>query len=206
MSNYNSSSPTLTNCTFTGNSAGSGGGMFNFISNGPFLTNCILWGNTATNGPQMINGQSMPIVTYSCVEGGYSGTGNIDANPLFVDADGVDNIFGTIDDNLHLKTYSPCIDKGDPAGNYSGQVDMDGETRVRYDKVDMGADEVYLIAGDFEPDEDVDLVDLATFIARWPDSPCSGGDWCGGADFNRSGEVDLKDFSIIGNHWLAGAD
>ena len=34
-------------------------------------------------------------------------------------------------------------------------------------KVDMGADEVFPIAGDFEPDEDVDMVDLATFFHQY---------------------------------------
>ncbi len=62
--------------------------------------------------------------------------GNIDAGPLFVDADGADDTYGTKDDDLHLMSYSPCIEKGDPSGDYSGQVDMDGETRVRYDNVD----------------------------------------------------------------------
>ena len=39
------SSPTLTNCTFTANSAYYGGGMYNNFSSSPTLTNCILWGN-----------------------------------------------------------------------------------------------------------------------------------------------------------------
>jgi parallel beta-helix repeat protein len=56
---YNDSNPTLTNCTFSANSAEGGGGMYN---NGeepdcnPVLTNCTFYNNTAThNGGGMYN-------------------------------------------------------------------------------------------------------------------------------------------------------
>ena len=52
-------------------------------------------------------------VTYSDVMGGWSGTGNIDADPLFVDP---------LNGDFHLGHFatgqasdSPCIDAGDPA-------------------------------------------------------------------------------------------
>ena len=45
---YNSSSPTLTNCTFTSNSARSGGGMYNDSSSSPTLTNCTFTSNSAS--------------------------------------------------------------------------------------------------------------------------------------------------------------
>ena len=46
MCNISNSSPTLTNCTFTGNAAGgSGGGMYNYYSS-PTLTNCTFTNNT----------------------------------------------------------------------------------------------------------------------------------------------------------------
>ncbi len=48
MYNVYSSSPTLTNVTFSGNSASSdGGGMFNWISSSPTLTNVTFSGNSA---------------------------------------------------------------------------------------------------------------------------------------------------------------
>jgi len=43
-----SSKPTLTNCTFSRNSAGYGGGMYNWISS-PTLTNCIFTANLSTS-------------------------------------------------------------------------------------------------------------------------------------------------------------
>ena len=68
--------------------------------------------------------------------------GNIDADPLFVDPDGIDGIATTyIDNDYHLTGASPCINAGDPAGNYTGQSDIDGDARVMHGQVDIGADE-----------------------------------------------------------------
>ena len=54
-------------------------------------------------------------ISFSDVEGGLpvgtiDGGGNFDADPLFVDADGVDDTIGTDDDDLRLLAGSPCID------------------------------------------------------------------------------------------------
>jgi hypothetical protein len=104
MLNFYSSNPALTNVTFSGNTADHGGGMVNYDYSYPELANCILWGNT----PNQIHNynNSSPTISYSLVEGGWSGTGNIDADPQFVDADGPDNTPGTLDDNLRLKNLS----------------------------------------------------------------------------------------------------
>ncbi|HUS72140.1 MAG TPA: hypothetical protein VMY06_03665, partial [Sedimentisphaerales bacterium] len=168
MGNSNSSSPTVTNCTFIGNSGKVGGGMYNWNDSSPTVSNCILWRNTASSGAQIYNdGTSSATVSYSDVEGGWNGTGNIPDDPLFVDANGPDGIAGTEDDNVHLRGYSPCINAGDPSGDYTGQLDIDGQARVAYGRVDMGADEVFPVAGDFEPDGDVDFVDFAIFAGNW---------------------------------------
>ena len=47
MYDFGDSSPYLTNCTFTGNSANYGGGMYNY-SGSPTVTNCTFSGNSAT--------------------------------------------------------------------------------------------------------------------------------------------------------------
>ncbi len=121
MYNYHSS-PTLTNVTFSGNSASSyGGGMYNDYNSSPTLTNVILWGDTAPNGPEIYNDSSTPVVSYSDIQGGYAGTGNINANPLFVNAAGGD---------LHLQPTSPAIDAGNNAAVPSGVTsDLDGNPR-----------------------------------------------------------------------------
>ncbi|MCP4711629.1 MAG: hypothetical protein GY869_23675, partial [Planctomycetes bacterium] len=170
MYNYNSSSPTLTNCTFSGNSstyvgggicnwrfsspiltncifsknsaadhsAGSGGGMYNYQSS-PTLTNCILWGNTATTDNEIYNDSSSSSdVTFCDIQGGYPGTGNIDADPLFADAENGD---------FHLQSGSPCIDKGDNSAPHLPPADFEGDDRIMDgdstlgEVVDMGVDE-----------------------------------------------------------------
>jgi len=58
--------------------------------------------------------------------------GNISEDPLFADfANG----------DFHLQFISPCINAGDPAGNYHGLTDIDGQPRVVYGRSDIGADE-----------------------------------------------------------------
>ena len=73
--------PTVTNCTFLLNHAGLvGGAMYNDDAS-PALANCILW----ENGPGQVYdaGSSASTITYSDVQAGATGTGNIDADPLF---------------------------------------------------------------------------------------------------------------------------
>ncbi len=61
---YNeSSSPTLMNVIFSGNSALGGGGMYNYNSSNPTLANVTFSNNSATDGGGMINGYSNPTLT-----------------------------------------------------------------------------------------------------------------------------------------------
>ena len=76
------------------------------------LRNNILWGNTQSSGgpiAQVDGGTAL--VTYSDVEGGFPGEGNIDQNPEFADA------------QLHLGVSSPCIDGGDPDSTFRDPQD-----------------------------------------------------------------------------------
>ena len=118
------SSPVLTNVTFSENGAGQDGGALHTSYNEASLENVILWGNTAVSaGSQVYNLNSTIVISYSLVQDGDSGSnsgtafstgaGNINSDPLFVDADGADDTVGTLDDNLHLSAYSPAIDAGD---------------------------------------------------------------------------------------------
>ena len=130
MNNYNSSS-TITNCTFSGNSASlGGGGMYNRVDSSPTVTNCILWGDSAPSGPEIFNDEtSSATVSYSDVQDGWSGLGNIEADPLFADADG------------RLLPGSPCIDAGDDSAVLVA-TDLDGNPRIVGLAVDMGAFEL----------------------------------------------------------------
>lgn len=126
-----STSPTFTNCTFYYNLAFDyGSGMFNHNSS-PIITNCIFWYNWPND--EIYNlGTSNPVVTYSDIMNGYIGTGNIQSNPGFVDEVGRD---------LRITFSSPCHNSGDNNAPHLPDTDVDGEPRVSYDKVDMGADE-----------------------------------------------------------------
>lgn len=128
-----SSSPRLTNCTITGNSAYDGVGLYGYGFCSPILTNCVLWANAPV---AIFVPDGSPVVTYCAVQGGYDGTGNIDANPLFGrdPNPGADNQWGTPDDDygdLHLTHNSMCIDAGNNAAVPAGiNTDMDGNARL----------------------------------------------------------------------------
>jgi len=164
----------MVNCTFGENSAEWGGGIFNHWSSQLRMSNCSFSGNIASNGSALSsdpsfttfpgrieltncilwNGEntlfdpnpdcSTIAVTYSDVQGGWPGEGNINADPCFADpgywADADDpNIVVELNDpnavwiegDYHLKSQagrwdpntqswiqddvtSPCIDAGDP--------------------------------------------------------------------------------------------
>jgi len=75
MSNSSNSNPTVTNCTFSGNTGtSSSGGMFNYLNSSPTVTNCTFSGNSANNyGGGMFNFSSSPTVT-NCTFSGNTST------------------------------------------------------------------------------------------------------------------------------------
>jgi predicted outer membrane repeat protein len=149
---WGDTSATLLNCIFIGNTAYYGGAIYGgnmtlinsvFVANSaPTLnghtleiTNCILW-----NGGNEIDDGGEVLVTYSNVEGGWPGQGNINVDPMFVDLNGADNVLGTADDNLRLLPGSPCLDAGDNSAVPPSLLsDFDGNPRIINDIVDMGA-------------------------------------------------------------------
>ncbi|MHC4904128.1 MAG: right-handed parallel beta-helix repeat-containing protein [Planctomycetota bacterium] len=71
-----SSSPTVTNCTFSGNWAKYGGGMFNYNSANPTVTDCMFSGNEAeTGGGGIFNNSSSPTVSNCTFSGNEAETG-----------------------------------------------------------------------------------------------------------------------------------
>jgi hypothetical protein len=149
MYNNASSSPTVTHCTFSGNFASTYGGGMRNNSASPTILNCIFWGDSAgDSGDEIADETSSVGVTYSIVSGGYPGTGNLNADPLFVSST-----------DLHLQGTSPAIDAAnggcddvdvpltDRDGN--GRVDLASVANTgRGPALDMGAYEVQGGPGD----------------------------------------------------------
>lgn len=150
----------ITNSTFYNNSATVQGGAI--YSPWGQLTNSIVWGNTAPLDPQVAGGFTLISldVSHSLIEGsGGSGAlwddevgsdlgGNIDADPMFVDAPG---------GNFRILLGSPALNTGDNSTPYLPATDIDGNPRVTYFTVDMGAHENSEVASgiDDKPIEDV---------------------------------------------------
>lgn len=145
MENVFNSDPNIINCTFSNNTADIGGAMDNYENN-PEILNSIFWGNMVTSFDNEISiDTSVPFIANCDIQGGLpagsdDGGGNINADPLFVDADGPDNVAGTEDDDLQLQDGSPCINTADnnavPAGV---TTDLNNAPRIVGGDVDMGA-------------------------------------------------------------------
>ncbi|HEY7086874.1 MAG TPA: right-handed parallel beta-helix repeat-containing protein, partial [Tepidisphaeraceae bacterium] len=95
------------------------------------LTNCILWHDFATTGPEIHHSGGGGVnVSYSDVEGGAIGTGDIDAAPHFV-TPGVPGPDGKyLGSDQRLLSGSPCVDDGDNSAVPAGIVrDLEGASR-----------------------------------------------------------------------------
>jgi hypothetical protein len=146
IGNFYSAAPVVVNCTFSDNMAEiEGGGIHSFWYSNPILKNCILWSNPSPSKTVIsCTPDSTTTVSYSNVEGGWPGQGNIDTNPFFaypgywVDVNRPNIVIEPnepnavwIDGDCHLKSQagrwdtnsqiwviddvtSPCIDAGDP--------------------------------------------------------------------------------------------
>jgi hypothetical protein len=116
------SSPTVVNNTLCSNEAAYVGGIY-CIAGAPAIANCILW----ANGDGLFGCSA----TFSCIEDGDAGTGNIATDPRLLGANGglgPDGIAGTGDDDYRLGARSPCIDVAQ-WGAGAPETDMDGNPR-----------------------------------------------------------------------------
>ena len=153
-------SPDVINCTFEGNTdgnigSGSGAAISVYGASHPTIIDSVLTGDAPQIGVGYTDfHKSAPTCSayasdiWTGDEVGCAGTGNLDADPLFVNAD---TDLGEID--LRLQAGSPCVDTGatsllpndfldlDSDGDTDEPLplDLDGNPRVVGAAVDMGA-------------------------------------------------------------------
>ena len=134
---------TLTNCTFFGNKAKSGGGVGLYYANSVTLVNTII--AFSVEG-EAITGNGSKILLNCNLYGNAGGdwvgeiagqlgiNGNLCMDPLFVDGPNGD---------CHICYPSPCRDGGDNAASGLPEEDFEGDPRIAYGTVDMGADKFH---------------------------------------------------------------
>jgi len=218
----NHSNPTLANCTFSGNSSLVGGGLYNSEGQ-PILTNCTFTGNSAYEGQAMYNYKSSPSVkncilwnggheirsnfassinvTFSDIQGGWEGEGNIDVEPLFAEP----GYWAHIDDvNIVVEPNDPnavWVDGDYHLKSQYGRWDPNSKTWVLDDVTSLCID-----AGDPNSDWTAELWPHG----KWINMGAYGGtsqasrslsDAGNVADLNRDGIVDSADMRIMVDHW-----
>ena len=162
----NDSAGTVISCTFTGNQSCPNALIYNdYVTNKISIINSILWGNGLEVASKYTG--YLPRVQYCNIDqSGFAGTdGNINQEPLFIDAKGPDAIWGTMDDNLRLQPGSPCID----AATSTDAPPTDIEGSPRHDDPNMpntGAGSYpYYDMGAYEYQPPPTLINLVNFMA-----------------------------------------
>ena len=224
------SSITVANCTITGNIAEENGAAlaasYSYVLDLPSvvdITNSIFW-----NGEDQIwnNDNSTITITYSDVQGGWEGLGNMGVDPLFADpgywddndtpGDELDDFW--VDGDYHLKsqggrwdamagdwTYDNVTSRGIDAGNPG--CDPADEWPFEGNRINMGAyggtDQASIPGhnwaniADINNDRIVNWGDFGVFAGYWLEEGL-----CIPADLNRSSTVNWGDFSIFAANWL----
>jgi len=196
---------TMNSCTISGNSARNlGGAIFKGTQYDMTMTNCILWANT----PEEIYANVPPIITYSDIQGGYQGEGNINADPCFADANNEDyhlkSEVGRWDANSQTwikdDVNSPCIDAGDPNYDWRGELWPNGK-RINMGiyggtpEASMSMSEASNIA-DLNFDGLLCYRDMKLLTDKWLCETLLLPE-----DLSRDGIVNFTDFAIFAHHF-----
>ncbi len=158
----------------------------------PRIANSIVWGS----GLSPVSGAES--VTFSCVQGGHEGAGNISEFPLFLDP---------INDDYRLAAGSPCIDAsliddipkdftdldGDRDRQETTPLDLNLRPRFIGVRPDMGAYE--FCRYDLDHDGVVRIEDLLLLLGAW------GSDPGGPPDFDGDGDVGITDLQEMMGNW-----
>ncbi len=126
----------VTNCTIYGNTSNQPGGGLRAVHSTVDVVNCIVWNNAPD---EMYSVESQINVSYSNINGGFEGLGNMDADPLFTDPENLDFHLQSTMGSYHGGTWSsdpacsPCIDAGNPAYPFQNEPEPHGG------RINMGA-------------------------------------------------------------------
>ena len=104
----------LTNVTVSGNTSGNGGGVGVSVGGHANIVNSIVWDNS---GDEVMLQEGTATVSFSDIEGGYEGIGNIDEVPLFTSVNPQGGIYTLLEN-------SPCIDAGTADTDSNGVDDI----------------------------------------------------------------------------------
>jgi uncharacterized repeat protein (TIGR02543 family) len=152
-------SPTISNCTFVGNIAVNGGGIYNASSSSPALTNCTFYNNTATtNGGGIYNTSTFLLISSPVL-----------TNCTFYNNTATTYGGGIHNESLSSSTITNCILWGDTAGTAGNEIH--GSSVVTYSDVDGGTGQPWFGVGCI--DTDPCFVDAASGdFHLLDDSPC----------------------------------
>ena len=172
---------TIKQCAFSGNSARyDGGGVYAWLSldlatlniyNNIFFDNIASAGRN--DGDDLYIGISYEGATVNLYNNNFSGNANFDTgqsedlyitvlnNLTYYHADNIQEdpqFVDPVNGDFHLKSNSPCIDKGNNSAPELPSTDFEGDPRIIGGTVDIGADEYRSYAQDFrEPVDNLTL-------------------------------------------------
>ncbi len=203
----------MVNCTVTANNAPTAGGVYLFSNQAnpsttsAELVNTVVHGNASAQiveaGPRVVT-----TVTYSNIQGGWHGTGNIDEDPLFV---------GSGPHPYLIAPDSPCVDAGDNTAVPAVVLtDLIGNPRFidepsRPDTgvgpppiVDMGAYEVQSCYADCDPSTGPGILDIFDFLCFGNLFAANDPYACDCDTTTGQGVCDIFDFLCFGNEFDKG--
>jgi hypothetical protein len=132
------------------------GVYIDYFGSHPRYINNIIWGNEAQGNKVPFYPDTVRNVIYNTVEQGYSGVGNDDSYPWFVNPTaGAGTQYDGLSADWSVKANSPCIDKGKPDFTLDSvgiKTDFADNPRIQHGRIDIGAFESTPALAINEPD------------------------------------------------------
>jgi hypothetical protein len=158
--------PTIKNVTVVDNQYG----VEAYAGSEPNISDSIFWHNSDTD---LLGCQAR----YSCVQRGGEGPGNLEFDPMFVDAENGDyhllsergRYWPEHDVWVLDKVTSPCVDAADPMADYSGESEPNGGrcNMGAYGGTGYASMSEWPVEGDVNRDGIIDISDVITLIENW---------------------------------------